>query len=93
MKNINRRNWLKISSLAGTGALISGTNNLQAMTNITRPIKGTADQPIRLSSNENPYGPSPKVRQAMTAAFDTVCRYPYSWYKELIDMLHKKHGV
>jgi len=93
MKNINRRNWLKLSSLAGTGALIGGTNQLQAMTNTSFPTAENADQPIRLSSNENPYGPSPKVRQAMTAAYDTVCRYPYSWYKELVEMLAKKHGV
>jgi len=74
MKNINRRNWLKISSLASTGALIGGTNKLQAMTPTSFPTGINADQPIRLSSNENPYGPFPKVRQAMTAAYENVCR-------------------
>lgn len=51
------------------------------------------DQLIRLSANENPYGPSPQVRQAMIGAFDNVCRYPGSYYAELIAMLADKHGV
>ena len=93
MKNINRRNWLKISSLAGTTALIGGTNKLQAMTPNIMSTKGNLNEPIRLSSNENPYGPSAKVREAMTAAYDNVCRYPYGWYKELVEMLAKRHGV
>ncbi|MEM1121095.1 MAG: histidinol-phosphate transaminase [Bacteroidota bacterium] len=90
MQNLNRRNWLKLSTLAGTGVLMS--KDLSAIeTTPTRKV--TADNPIRLSSNENPYGPSPKVRQAMTEAFDNVCRYPYAWYKDVVDLLAKKHGV
>lgn len=91
MKNINRRNWLKLSTFASTGAILGSSNHLQAT---TIPLRTpSADDPIRLSSNENPYGPSPKVRQAMTAAYDNVCRYPYGWYKELVEMIAKKHGV
>lgn len=91
MKNINRRDWLKLSGLTGAASVIGNPINLAA--NNFTPIKGTVEQPIRLSSNENPYGPSPKVRQAMTNAYDDVCRYPYGWYKELVEMLAKKHGV
>ena len=29
----------------------------------------------------------------MTKAYDNVCRYPYGWYKELVEMLSKKHNV
>ena len=92
MKNLNRRNWLKISSIAGTTALLGNTSPSSARTpEITASMDAAA--PIRLSSNENPYGPSPKVREAMTNAYDLVCRYPYSWYKELVEQLAKKHGV
>ncbi len=91
MKNINRRDWLKLSGLTGAASVIGNPLNLSASNFVS--IKGTAEQPIRLSSNENPYGPSPKVRQAMTNAYDDVCRYPYGWYKELVEMLAKKHGV
>ena len=92
MKNLNRRNWLKLSSLAGTSALLTDPNNLRAMTIATAAGTSSA-APIRLSSNENPYGPSKMVRQAMTEAYDIACRYPYSWYKPLVEMLAKKHGV
>jgi histidinol-phosphate aminotransferase len=51
------------------------------------------DQPIRLSSNENPYGPSEQVRKAMIDDFDNVCRYPGMYYRALVDMLAIKHGV
>lgn len=92
MKNISRRNWLRISSLAGTATLL-GSNGMQAMPSLLQGAGMTADLPIRLSANENPYGPSPKVRQAMTDAFSNVCRYPGGYYRELVDMLAEKHGV
>lgn len=94
MKNISRRNWLKVSSLAGTATLL-GVRDVQAMPAYLKDVKpnGYLDQPIRLSANENPYGPSPKVRQAMTDAFTNVCRYPYEYYDEVVDMLARKHGV
>ena len=31
---------------------------------------------MRLSSNENPYGPSPHALKAMTDSFNVACRYP-----------------
>ena len=86
-KNFNRRNWLKLCSLTGTSALLSPS--LQA----NPPLTLSITNPIRLSSNENPYGPSPKVREAMSNAYDIVCRYPGSCYKELVGMLAKKYKV
>lgn len=92
MKNINRRNWLKLSGFAGAAAMVSNAN-LQANTSFYPNNPSAKEQLIRLSSNENPYGPSQKVRAAMTNAYENVCRYPYGWYKELVGMLAKKHGV
>ena len=93
MKNLSRRDWLRISGLAGTATLLG--NPAQAMpTSFNAPnVSLDVDQPIRLSYNENPYGPSPKVQQAMTDAFDRVCRYPGSFYADLRDMLAQKHQV
>jgi histidinol-phosphate aminotransferase len=48
---------------------------------------------IRLSSNENPYGPSPKALQAMTEVFNLSCRYPDEHNDLLIDSLAKLNGV
>lgn len=94
MSNINRRNWLKLSGLVSAATVIGSTNTLKA-TNLIANNSDTLNlgETIRLSSNENPYGPSQKVRQAMTIAYDIVCRYPGSWYGELVEMLANKHGV
>jgi histidinol-phosphate aminotransferase len=94
MKKFSRRDWLSVFGMAGTATLLG------APLSSTKPVGYTfrgdsldSDEFIRLSANENPYGPSPKVRQAMIDAFDNVCRYPRGYYAELIEMLAKKHGV
>jgi histidinol-phosphate aminotransferase len=48
---------------------------------------------VRLSSNENPYGPSPLALQAMTAAFSLAWRYPDEHEDALIAALAKINGV
>jgi histidinol-phosphate aminotransferase len=48
---------------------------------------------VRLSSNENPFGPSPKALQSMNAAFNLACRYPDDHANSLIDTLAKVNGV
>jgi histidinol-phosphate aminotransferase len=48
---------------------------------------------VRLSSNENPYGPPPAAFEAMRRAFDLVWRYPDEVADELVADLAKLHGV
>src|SRR5262249_17864269 len=48
---------------------------------------------IRLSANENPYGPSPKALKAMTNSFGLSCRYPDEHNNVLIDKLAKLNRV
>ena len=48
---------------------------------------------VRLSANENPYGPSPKAFQAITDSFGLACRYPDEHNNVLIDKLAKLNGV
>ena len=55
--------------------------------------KGAAETMVRLSSNENPYGPSPKALQAMTDSFGLSCRYPDDTAEGLFDALAKLNGV
>ena len=47
--------------------------------------------PIRLDSNENPYGPSPAARAAITAALTDTGRYPTS--EPLIAAIAQSNGV
>ena len=48
---------------------------------------------VRLSANENPYGPSSKAFQAITDSFGLACRYPDEHNNVLIDKLAKLNGV
>ena len=48
---------------------------------------------VRLSSNENPYGPSAMAIKAMTEATGLAWRYPDEHADMLIEMLARIHGV
>lgn len=48
---------------------------------------------VRLSSNENPYGPSPAAFEAMREAFGLAWRYPDEAGDALVAELAKLHGV
>src|SRR5438067_10201161 len=69
---------------------------------VARPAISFARQPehatgtagiVRLSANENPYGPSLKAHQAMQNSFDMCCRYPDEANNVLIQGLAKLNGV
>jgi histidinol-phosphate aminotransferase len=88
--SISRR---KFAQLLGVGAVLT----------VARPAlslaKSQAAEPlatgavVRLSSNENPYGPSSKALKAMADSFGLSCRYPDEHNDELIDALAKLNGV
>jgi histidinol-phosphate aminotransferase len=59
-----------------------------------RPLLAeAAPAAVRLSANENPYGPSPKALEAMRAACARAWRYPDEAAGELIDDVSKIHGL
>ncbi|MBT8235497.1 MAG: histidinol-phosphate aminotransferase family protein [Bacteroidia bacterium] len=90
MNTIDRRNWLRTVGLGGGFTLLGGLPAL-ADTAIPRHISSTG--PIKLSSNENPYGPSSRVREVIKQNFDNACRYPFSFLRGLVDMIAEKEGV
>ncbi len=92
MSNLNRRQWLRTAGLGGGLALLGGVPAFSKNNGQLYPARPLADV-IRLSSNENPFGPSPSVREAMQKAFNEGCRYPYAYQEELLNMLAKKEGV
>jgi histidinol-phosphate aminotransferase len=57
------------------------------------PSPETAGAVVRLSSNENPYGPSSRALKAMTDAYGLACRYPDDHAEVLIEALAKLNGV
>src|SRR5882724_1143099 len=48
---------------------------------------------IRLDSNENAYGPSPKVADAVRSALGLVNRYAFKKYDEVTEQIAHSHGV
>src|SRR6185503_10006474 len=48
---------------------------------------------VRLSSNENPYGPAPAALKAMTDGFSLAWRYPDEYADMLAEELSRLHGV
>ncbi|HXZ30961.1 MAG TPA: aminotransferase class I/II-fold pyridoxal phosphate-dependent enzyme [Terriglobales bacterium] len=53
----------------------------------------TADAPVRLDSNENPYGPSLKVLESMRNSVSMSNRYPFHEYPVLVQRLAAMHDV
>lgn len=90
MTSLDRREWLKSVSLASAAMLVTSSNAFSAFSE--NPIRKAADK-IRLTSNENPYGPSKKVRDAISDAFDIACRYPSINLRPLIAAIAEKEGV
>ena len=60
MKNIDRRKWLRTVGLSSGFALMGG---LEALAIETPKINKSTNGLVKLSSNENPYGPSARVRK------------------------------
>ena len=71
MDQLDRRQWLRTAGLTGVVSLFGGLKAIADATdyNISAASIASKDNPIRLSSNENPLGPSQKVRQGMIDAF------------------------
>src|SRR5213593_2861700 len=87
--SISRR---KFAQLLGAGAAVAIAR--PALSFPSEPVAtSTANGVVRLSANENPYGPSPKALKAMNDAFGLACRYPDEHNDELINALAKLNGV
>ena len=51
------------------------------------------DEIIKLGSNENPWGPSPKAMEAIKKEIPSIYRYPESQLKELVSEMARYSGV
>ena len=87
--SISRR---KFAQLLGAGAAVAIVR--PAISLAIEPVaRSTSTNVVRLSSNENPYGPSPKALKAMGDAFELACRYPDEQNELLIDAVAKINRV
>ena len=90
MKNIDRRNWLRTVGMSGSFALLGGLNSFAIE---PRAPRITDSALIKLNANENPYGPSKKVRDLLSSSFDLACRYPFRTLSGFVQLLAEKEGV
>ena len=91
--SVSRR---KFAQLLGAGAAATLVRPRLSFAKPTQPnaTSSTAGGTVvRLSANENPYGPSPKGLQAITDSFGIACRYPDEHNNVLIEKLAKLNGI
>ncbi|MFQ5570746.1 MAG: pyridoxal phosphate-dependent aminotransferase [Rhodothermales bacterium] len=88
---MNRRQWLKTGTLAAVGVAIRPESTVLASP--TPAPSFPLNKPLRLHSNENPYGPSESARRAMQVAFDEGNLYPHATYKELQSLIAQREGL
>jgi histidinol-phosphate aminotransferase len=93
LRSMSRR---RFAHLFGAGAAYTFAKpqiSLAAPLFSTGPTAPATASVVRLSSNENPYGPSPMALKAMTDAFGLAWRYPDEHTDLLIESLAKLNGV
>jgi histidinol-phosphate aminotransferase len=88
---ISRRRFAQLLGVGTAGALVRPTLSFaQGSPRVADPkVTGI----IRLSSNENPYGPSLNALQSMSDSFGVACRYPDKNSEALVEALAKLNGV
>jgi histidinol-phosphate aminotransferase len=91
--SISRR---KFAQLLGAGAAVAVVRPHLSFAKPTQSVGASSTgggNIVRLSANENPYGPSPKAFQAITDSFSLACRYPDEHNNALIEKLAKLNDV
>jgi histidinol-phosphate aminotransferase len=88
---LSRRGFTK---LLGAGAAYAALRPALGLSESTpNPAETKTSDVVRLSSNENPYGPSPAAFKAMTAGFALAWRYPDEKQDDLVEALAKLNQV
>jgi histidinol-phosphate aminotransferase len=88
---LSRRRFFRMAGAAS--ALTTLPLRADVLASLGPTPAATADLPVRLDSNENPYGPSPKVLEAMRSAVSTANRYPRREYRGLVEHIAAMHRV
>jgi len=90
--SISRRDFARLLGVGAAAAIVRPPLSFAKPTqSVTTPLAEGGI--VRLSANENPYGPSAKAFQAITDSFGLACRYPDEHNNVLIDKLAKLNGV
>ncbi len=90
--NITRKDWIKgTSSAIASSLIVASAASAQSVT--MEGFTPTADNPIRFSANENPYGISKVAQNAMVDAFSKSHLYFVEGRRELGQLIADKIGI
>src|SRR5438132_3646909 len=90
--SISRRKFAHLLGVGAAAAIVRPRFSVAT----ERPSAKTAPTGsvvVRLSANENPYGPSSQAHAAMNNSFDVCCRYTDEANDVLIEKIAKTNGV
>jgi len=103
---LSRRNWFKSTFAMGAGLALSGVSTVQAGSLVSRleaaPLSRaereffamkTSGGKVRLNSNENPYGPSKKAREAVVQILNEANRYQFQTQEDLRKRIAQRENV
>jgi len=76
---------------AAVGAVLVAPELVRSVADARQP-KGM-ENAIQLNSNENPYGPSERAKDAMTKSQSVAARYPDSLETRMVETIAKLHGT
>jgi histidinol-phosphate aminotransferase len=91
MTQVDRRAWLKLVGLATAETVVARPLYGRVASASESPTVGPA--PVRLSLNENPYGPAPSVIAAVRHELTHLCRYTAGEAGRLLNLIAAKEGV
>jgi histidinol-phosphate aminotransferase len=91
--SISRRRFAQLLGAGAAAAVVKPPLSFAKPTQSAATSSTAGGNIVRLSANENPYGPSLKALQAMTDSFGLSCRYPDEHNNVLIEKLAKLNGV
>ena len=87
--SISRRDFARLLGAGAAAAFVRPTGSFAKQ---SEHIPASSHV-VRLSANENSYGPSPKALKAMTDSFSLACRYPDEHNNMLIEKLAQLNNV
>ena len=91
--SVSRRKFAQLLGAGAAAALVRPPLSFAKLTQPSATSSTAGGTIVRLSANENPYGPSPNALKAMTNSFGLSCRYPDEHNNVLIDKVAKLNGV
>lgn len=86
---MNRRTFVQALGAGAAGLVVVGESGAASAAPLAPAING----PVRIGSNENPYGPAPSALAAVAAVAGGANRYPGPAVQALVTALAEKHGV